>query len=102
MLDRWRSTVRVLRDRRDPISTLLKPWATRRSSSSSRPVRTAVVAPPGLSPPAKAVTSARNSGHAGSSARRMWFVLCSGTNHILLADEPAWPEFLAEVTAFAG
>jgi pimeloyl-ACP methyl ester carboxylesterase len=24
------------------------------------------------------------------------------TNHILLADEPAWPEFLAEVTAFAG
>ena len=30
------------------------------------------------------------------------FVPLHSTNHILLADEPAWPEFLAEVTAFAG
>jgi pimeloyl-ACP methyl ester carboxylesterase len=30
------------------------------------------------------------------------FVPLHSRNHILLADEPAWPEFLAEVTAFAG
>jgi pimeloyl-ACP methyl ester carboxylesterase len=29
------------------------------------------------------------------------FVPLHSTNHILLADEPAWPEFLAEVTDFA-
>ncbi len=28
------------------------------------------------------------------------FVPLRGRNHILLADEPAWPEFVAEVTAF--
>ena len=30
------------------------------------------------------------------------FVPLEGRNHILLADEPAWPRFLEEVTAFAG
>ncbi|GAA3744850.1 hypothetical protein GCM10022239_20480 [Leifsonia bigeumensis] len=30
------------------------------------------------------------------------FVSLRGRNHILLADEPAWPEFLGEVTDFAG
>lgn len=30
------------------------------------------------------------------------FVPLHSPNHILLADEPAWPEFLAEVTAFVG
>ncbi len=30
------------------------------------------------------------------------FVSVRGQNHILLADEPAWPEFLEEVTTFAG
>ena len=30
------------------------------------------------------------------------FVPLPGRNHILLADEPAWPRFVEEVTAFAG
>ena len=30
------------------------------------------------------------------------FVPLAGRNHILLADEPAWPEFLAELHAFLG
>ncbi|WP_322936391.1 alpha/beta fold hydrolase [Nocardioides bizhenqiangii] len=30
------------------------------------------------------------------------FVPLHSQNHILLADEPAWPDFLAEVTAFVG
>jgi pimeloyl-ACP methyl ester carboxylesterase/DNA-binding CsgD family transcriptional regulator len=30
------------------------------------------------------------------------FVPLDGRNHILLADEPAWPQFLAELTSFTG
>jgi pimeloyl-ACP methyl ester carboxylesterase len=30
------------------------------------------------------------------------FVALESDNHILLADEPAWPQFLAEVEAFLG
>jgi pimeloyl-ACP methyl ester carboxylesterase len=30
------------------------------------------------------------------------FVTLESPNHILLADEPAWPEFLAQVDRFTG
>ena len=53
----------------------------------------------------RATTGASRSRKAGSSHRSIpgaRFVPLESRNHVLLADEPAWPLFLREVDAFLG